>query len=270
MKHVLLINDMASYGKVALSVMLPIFSHMKYETYSLPTALVSNTLDYGDFTIMDTTDYMKETIAVWDRLGFSFPLICTGFIVSGKQAEVIHDFCAREKARGANIFVDPIMGDDGHLYNGVPPETVTYMKKLCSIADLIVPNVTEASLLSGHQPKEDYTMDDIRELTDNLRSQGAKDIVITSIPMNGKKCNAVSTAASGDVTLLPYEEIPVRFPGTGDIFLSLIVGKVASGMPLAESVQKTMDTMRVLIEKNLNAPDKMKGIPIERYLDDLD
>ena len=39
----LLINDLAGYGKVALSAMIPVLSHMKYEIFSLPTAIVSNT-----------------------------------------------------------------------------------------------------------------------------------------------------------------------------------------------------------------------------------
>ena len=39
--RILLINDMAGYGKVALSVMIPVFSHMKYETFNLPTVLIS-------------------------------------------------------------------------------------------------------------------------------------------------------------------------------------------------------------------------------------
>ena len=42
-KQILLINDMAGYGKVATAAMLPILSYMGLPTYNLPTALVSNT-----------------------------------------------------------------------------------------------------------------------------------------------------------------------------------------------------------------------------------
>ena len=65
--RILLINDMAGYGKVALSVMIPVFSHMKYETFNLPTVLISNTLDYGNFDILDTTEYMQNTLRVWNE-----------------------------------------------------------------------------------------------------------------------------------------------------------------------------------------------------------
>ena len=88
-KKVLLINDMPGYGKVALSAMFPILSHMGYSVYNLPTALVSNTLDYGKFEILDTTDYMEKTVDVWEQLGFSFECIATGFIVSEAQAALV-------------------------------------------------------------------------------------------------------------------------------------------------------------------------------------
>lgn len=78
---ILLINDLAGYGKVALSAMLPVLSHMKYEIFSLPTAIVSNTLDYGKFNILDTTEYMKNTLDVWKQLNFEFDAISTGFFL---------------------------------------------------------------------------------------------------------------------------------------------------------------------------------------------
>ena len=117
---ILLVYDLAGYGKVALSVMIPIFSHLKFETFNLPTALVSNTFDYGKFDILDTTAYMRNTIGIWDQLGFSFDAICTGFIASKEQSQLVTDYCRRHKERnGAKVFVDPVMADNGYLSNGV-------------------------------------------------------------------------------------------------------------------------------------------------------
>ena len=112
-KKVLLINDLAGYGKVALSAMLPVLSYLKYETYNLPTAIVSNTLDYGKFDILDTTQYMKNTLGVWKALDFQFDAISTGFIVSKEQTQMITEFCIENAAKDVTVFTDPIMGDDG-------------------------------------------------------------------------------------------------------------------------------------------------------------
>lgn len=113
-KQILLINDMAGYGKVATAAMLPILSYMGLPTYNLPTALVSNTLDYGKFNILDTTDYIQGVFPVWKELGFSFDAIATGFIASERQAEIVSAYCKQEAAHGTTIFVDPIMGDEGN------------------------------------------------------------------------------------------------------------------------------------------------------------
>ena len=91
---------------------------------------------------------MKNTIQVWDELGFSFDAVSVGFIVSEEQVKVISDFCRGQKEKDTKIFVDPIMGDEGKLYNGVGAETIANMRELCAVADLIVPNVTEAAFLA--------------------------------------------------------------------------------------------------------------------------
>ena len=96
-KQILLVNDLAGYGKVALSAMMPIFSHMGFEIFTLPTALVSNTLDYGKFEILDTKDYIAKTIQIWRELQFSFQSISIGFIASDEEAEILANFCSEQK-----------------------------------------------------------------------------------------------------------------------------------------------------------------------------
>lgn len=268
--QILLINDMAGYGKVALSVMIPVFSHLKYETFNLPTALVSNTLDYGQFDILDTTDYMQNTIRVWKHLSFSFDAICTGFIVSERQAALVYQYCKEQKENGTVIFVDPIMGDDGKLYNGVTNEAVNYMKQLCSTADVIVPNITEACFLSGHAVKCSYSRQEIENIAVKLHGLGAKAVVITSTNMNGKMFTVVKASPEEPMVLIPYQEIPVRFPGTGDIFMSIVVGYFFRSGNLAASVQAAMRQLEAVIRANQNNIDKYKGIPIEQFLEGID
>ena len=123
-KNILIINDMPGYGKVALAAMLPVLSNFGHSVYNLPTALVSNTLDYGKFTILDTTDYMVKAIDVWKELGFQFDCITTGFLASAAQVGIIRDFIASQRKEGLLVMTDPIMGDEGKLYNGVSQETV--------------------------------------------------------------------------------------------------------------------------------------------------
>ena len=180
-KNILIINDMCGYGKVALAAMLPVLSNLGHSVYNLPTALVSNTLDYGTFTILDTTDYMVKAIAAWKELGFQFDCITTGFLASAAQVGIIRDFIAGQKKEGLLVMTDPIMGDDGKLYNGVTEETVENMRHLIGVADVIVPNLTEAQFLTGlHVGKEGLNQAQARELVDGLLAFGPRSVVITS------------------------------------------------------------------------------------------
>lgn len=99
-KQILLVNDLPGYGKVALAAMMPVLAHMGHITYNLPTALVSNTLDYGKFEIQDTTHFMRNTLKVWQELGFTFDAISTGFIVSHEQAELLSSYCCEKRKQG--------------------------------------------------------------------------------------------------------------------------------------------------------------------------
>ena len=267
MKSMLLINDMAGYGKVALSAMIPLLSSMKYEIYNLPTALVSNTLDYGKFDILETTGYMKNSMAIWDELGFSFDTICTGFLVSEEQTRLVAEYCRRKKAQGTFVCVDPIMGDEGKLYNGVTENTVAYMREMCSVSDVVVPNFTEAAFLADrYVGKTDLTEEEADELIGAIHDMGAKTVVITSMRIAGKCCTMLLDGETGKIKKFPYEEIPVRFPGTGDIFSSVLVGNYRNGKSIEDSVRLAMETIEKLISLNQNNGDKYKGIPIEQYL----
>lgn len=274
MKHkLLLINDLAGYGKVALSAMIPVLSHMKYEIFSLPTAIVSNTLDYGKFDILDTTEYMKNTLDVWKQLQFEFDAISTGFIVSKEQTELITEFCKEKSAAGVTIFTDPIMGDEGKLYNGISEETVALMRKLVSVSDYTVPNYTEAAYLAGcdyHEEGAEET--ELENIIRELKKLGAKSVIITSAKMKGSDCKCVFgyDDKKKEYFKIDFEEIPVRFPGTGDIFSAVFMGKILDGCSLHDATERAMTTVKNMISRNAQNVDKYKGIPIETCLEEID
>ena len=271
-KNILLINDLPGYGKVALSAMLPILSKMGYSLYNLPTALVSNTLDYGKFEILDTTSYMENTITVWNELGFQFDCISTGFILSSKQVDIITNYIKSQNNPNLLVVVDPIMGDDGKLYNGITQETVAHMKELSSYADILIPNYTEAAFIADlFTDKSSLTKSEINALIDKLVSQGSKSVVITSIIEKDSNNHFVCgyDDKSKSYFYLSYDYIPVRFPGTGDIFSAVMIGELLKETSLELSVKKAMDIVARLIEKNIDSQDKFKGIFIEKDLDSI-
>lgn len=327
-KNILLVNDLPGYGKVALAAMVPILSRMGHYTFQLPTAVVSNTLDYGKFCIQDMTGYMKDTLAVWKGLGFEPDCICTGFIVSEGQADLIGEYIQDLKStsgRGQRqlplVVVDPIMADGGKLYNGIGQERVLAMRKLAAHADVMMPNITEASFLTGIRPgQENGTQEELRELTDGLREISGKSVVITSAvvkgeagdsraggekaqnsqlegsQMGGGKAAGTMKDAQGrmpeekedregvesgrhlvygydhwrqEYFQVPYEYLPVRVAGSGDIFSAIVTGGLLAGKPLKVAVEKAVQALSRLIVENRGHLQGYKGILVERYWDIL-
>ena len=268
-KNILIINDMPGYGKVALAAMLPVLSNFGHSVYNLPTALVSNTLDYGRFTILDTTQYMKQSIAVWKELGFSFDCITTGFLASAEQVDIIREFIASQKKEDLLVMTDPIMADDGKLYNGVTEETVENMRRLIGVADVIVPNLTEATFLTGkYVGRESLTREEAREVVDALRAFGPRSVVITSGAETETGSHVVwgYSHKSGSYFTIPFQFVKVHFPGTGDMFSAVLVGELLAGKRLEEAVRRAMDVLETLILLERNEIEKNKGIRIEKYL----
>ena len=281
-KRIVLFNDLPGYGKVALAAMVPLFSRMGHFPYQVPTAVVSNTLDFGKFRIQDMTDYMRDTIKVWDELGFDPDCICTGFVLSEEQVELIGDYIRSRKPRidkiqnvnnGRLVMVDPIMADGGKLYNGIGMERVAAMRKLVSYSDVMVPNMTEAGFLTGICPgRERASASELRELVDGLHKLSGKSVVITSAQDSETDEHLVCgyDHKSGQYFRVPFTFLPVRVAGSGDIFSTVMTGKLLSGESLEAAVREAVRVLTTLIRENQSHLDEYKGILIERYWELLD
>lgn len=268
-KEVMLINDLPGYGKVALAAMVPLLSRMGHYTFQLPTAVVSNTLDYGKFRIQDMTDYMRDTIKVWDELGFDPDCICTGFVLSEEQVKLIGDYIqSRSREKERLIMVDPIMADGGKLYNGIGEDRVTAMRHLVSFSDVMVPNITEAGFLTGIRPgAEAGTAAEIRELVDGLRAISGKSVVITSAmdSETGQHMVVGYDHWNEEYFEVPFEYLPVRVAGSGDIFSAMMTGELLVGKPLKAGVEKAVRVLTKLIGENHGHLQGYKGIQVEQY-----
>ena len=268
MKRILLVNDVVGYSHVGMVAMLPILTYLGHPVYNLPTALVSNTLDYGHFNVMETTDYMRGTLPVWKKLGFRFDAVCTGLMFSEEQAKLVASYCEEQGKNGTTVFVDPILGDGGQLYNGVTERQVELMREMVSVADLTFPNYTEACYLTDTPiHMEGISWDEACALLDKLRGIGCRSALITSCKIDGQNAVAGFNHYDGSYFHLEYHEIPGLFHGTGDVFSAVLIGHLLNGETLKVSTRTAMDTVFRMIDRYRNVDDRNKGIPVEKCLD---
>jgi pyridoxine kinase len=159
------------------------------------------------------------------------------------------------------------MGDEGKLYNGVTPSAINSMREMLEVANLCYPNYTEACYLTDTPYREEgVTMQEARQLLDKLRNIGTESMLITSIKVDGNNSVMGYNKADDEYFQLLYTEIPVHFPGTGDIFSAVLIGHLLNDEPLKKSTRMSMDAVSKLIELNKDNKDKNRGIPLEKYL----
>lgn len=258
---------MPGYGKVATAAMLPILSYYGFSVYNLPTALVSNPFEFGKFNILETTDYMEGVFPIWEDLGFKFDAIACGFIVSKRQADLVKNYCKAQAAQGTKIYVDPIMGDEGKLYNGIDESRVEEMKELISVADLVYPNYTEAAYLTGHPYKpEGCSEEEAIELLNDLVKIGTKSALITSMRINGQDCVIGYNHCNQEHFVLTFDYVDAHFNGTGDTFSAVLIGHLQKGDSLKASTQHAMNAVRQMVLVSKEHIGKNSGLPIEKCL----
>ena len=272
-KKILLINDLPSYGKVALSAMMPILSFYGYEVYGVPSALVSNTLDYGKFIIENMTAYLEKCIKLYRELGITFDCLCTGFIVDPQQVSIIKEI--KKSNPQMMLIVDPIMADDGRLYNGMNEQTIKMFQQLCELADFIIPNYTESLLLSELPMNMICTKKQLKTIYEKLKKQNVRSMVITSCVLeNGQHGVYGYDHFKDEFFFLPYDHINIRFAGTGDIFSAVLTNGIMKGEALKEAVLKAIKAVNSLIDINMvhdkTIPENhFKTLKIEPFLKDI-
>lgn len=228
-KRILTIQDISCVGKCSITVALPVLSACGVETAILPSAVLStHTYGFKDFTFRDLTEDMPLIKEHWVKESIKFEAVYTGYLGSAKQIDYVIDiFNATLSENGVRI-VDPAMADNGKLYTGFDMEFVQHMKKLCAQADYILPNLTEACLLTGTEYKEQYDEQYITDIVNKLLALGCKNVVFTGVSYDNEN-TGVLIANKNETLYYKHKKLPDSYHGTGDIYASAFVGALMRG-----------------------------------------
>lgn len=233
-KRLIAISDISCVGKCSLMTAAPILSALGHECAVLPTSVLSvHTAVFPEYTFSDLTPQMREIIAHFEQRQVTFDGILTGYLTGPEQSAVIESFLSTFGHPGAPVVVDPILGDHGRLYAGFTDAHVKAAAALCSKADYILPNLTEAALLLGSPPPDDTTpcsLEKAKTLAADLTALGVPRVIITGIPLD-KEIGIVGYDATADNYF--YHFTPFQkgvFHGTGDIFAAAFFGALCHGI----------------------------------------
>lgn len=242
MKRIASIQDISCLGRCSLTVALPVISAIGVECAIVPTAVLSTHTMFQGFTCKDLSDQIRPIADHWEKESFHFDALYTGYLASSEQIADVCDFFRRFKTPDTLIFVDPAMADNGKLYPAFGPDFPKEMAKVCAMADIVVPNLTEACLLTGTPYHENFTEPEVKALLQRLCALGAKRAVLTGVGFRPEELGVMAyDPATGEYFTYLTEHLPTHYHGTGDLFASCCVGAMMEGNTLEEALKIAAD-----------------------------
>lgn len=274
MKHlprVAAINDISSFGRCALTVIIPTMSAMGVQVCPVPTAVLSTHMGFAAPAVQDLSELMGQTTQHWRSLGLTFDAIYTGFLASHEQIATVEAFLDAFATKDTLVLVDPVMADHGSLYQCFDVDFAAHMNRFTQRASLITPNLTEAALLLG----EDYTkpersLDEYKDWARRL-SGDSRDVVLTGVSLAENSTGALTYAReTGTCEIVQAPLAAAQFPGTGDLFASVLLAAMVQGDNLASAAQRATDFVATCAQYTVEAGTPvMEGVQLEACLGKL-
>ncbi len=267
-KKVVAIHDLSGIGRCSLTVILPILSVMGVQVCPVPTAILSShTGGFGDVEIRDLTDYIPQALNRYKRLDEKFDCIYSGYLASAKQI----DYCLEFFKNYDNSLkvVDPVMGDHGKLYKSFTDKLCKGMAELVKTADIITPNLTEAAILLGEKyPDSLMSAQQAKSWLVRLSEKGPDIVVMTSVVLaDGTNCNLGYDKQHHAFWKVGCDYVPVSYPGSGDVFSSVLVGGILKGDSLPIAINRATSFTEIAIKTTYSYSSQPRdGIMIESVL----
>lgn len=264
------VHDLCGYGKCSLGIAIPVLSAAGIDVCPVPTSLFSAHTRFPKFYMHDTTPMLTEYLDAWREEDIELDGIYSGFLGSAEQVDAILRLY-REYPKALRI-VDPVMGDGGSKYPTYTDEMCEAMKGLVDGADVLTPNLTEASILTGiAYAGQDVDEAYIKGMMEALLGMGAKSVVLKGIVHEGENIirNYVSVAG-GEVEEVSSELLPYMLHGTGDLFASGLTAAIYAGESLLSAVEFAGNLVRHAMEITPEQPDyQVRGVSFESVLGDV-
>lgn len=266
--RVVAIHDLSGFGRCSLSVILPLLSVMGIQPVAVPTAVLStHTGGFDDIVFRDLSSYIVPALEHYKKEKINFECIYTGFLGSDKQIDDCLQFISAYP--NALVLVDPVMGDHGKLYKTYDHQMCSRMKELVRRADIITPNPTEMSLLLG-EPYDPRPMGHQAFKTKLLKLSelGPSIVIVTGVELSDMTINNIGYDRENNAFWrVKCSYVPVSYPGTGDIFASIVVSAILQGDSLPIAMERATRFLELAIKTTFSyGTDTRYGVLLEPSL----
>lgn len=265
MKRILAIHDLSGFGHTSLLAAVPIFYRMGIEVAVLPTLLLSANTDHPGYGSLYTDTFMRKSLEHWQRLELSFDAIYSGFLGSEAQVELLKEFIPKLTSPDAPILVDPVLGDNGKLYNCYSESMIQAMRSLVQISSIVTPNLSELAFLLG----SDLPISDLQNACRCLSALGPAKVIVTSAPGEDGSNSAVLYYNGSEDSFKRFgcQYEPIDFPGAGDCFASMFLAGLLNGFSTTEAIEGSIRFLKAAFGQSMAlVKDRRSGIALAAAL----
>lgn len=260
------VHDLCGYGKCSLGVAIPVLSAAGCDVCPVPTGLFSSHTAFPTFYMHDTTEMLSDYLDAWKAVGIDIDAVYSGFLGAPEQVDSIKRLYTDYP--NALRVVDPVMADHGKVYPTYTPELCEAMGSLADGADILTPNLTEASIILGIEwPGQNIDDDTVHKMIDALRKRGAKNVVLKGIERGDGKIRNYVAGESVEFSETVNEKLPYMLHGTGDLFASALLAAIMAGKDLLTATKFASDFVVDAMKVTAHQPDyQNRGVSFEPLL----
>ena len=255
-EKILLINDFLSSGNIGGSLCKSVLNFYSFDIDFIPTALISNMFSLKPIEIFDSSDFLTNTLEVYKKQNRKYKAVFVVFVLNFNQAKIICDFV---KENNLFMVLDPIMGDSGKIYSGLDKNIVEIYKYMADYAHIIIPNLTEARLLTDNKFKKAH---DIVDYFENI----GKKFIITSVEDGNRH---FILAKDKYFIEEDYKFLEKSFGGSGDLFDSIFLANYLKNNDFLLAIKNTRDMIACILDMQIKIDDKANDISINEILKKL-
>ncbi|MBS1415957.1 MAG: pyridoxamine kinase [Clostridia bacterium] len=272
-KRIVTMQDISCVGQCSLTVALPVISAFGIETAIIPSAVLStHTGGFSGFTFRDLSEDIPLILKHWEKENIRFDAVYTGYLGNACQVDYALELKKRFVTDDAPLVVDPAMADNGKLYAGFDMAFVEKMRSLCSAADVVLPNITEAALLTGEEYRSDG-LDEayVEKLVDGLLNSGAQNVVLTGVSFDKALLGAaVYEKREGKIQYVFKQKQEGLWHGTGDLFASAFCGAYLKGKSMLDAAETACRFVVECIKNTVSCrQEHWYGVKFEKALAQL-
>lgn len=240
-KRAAVLHDLCGIGKAALTNVIPILSTLGVEVCPIPTMILTSHTGGFRPNIERLDGYISKAVQHYLELNMNFESIFVGYLGSTNNIEETLLLLESVNKNESLVVLDPIFADNGSYYSNFNKEYSDSLKRIIRYSHIITPNFTEACILCDEKIVDEVNEEKLLALSRKLYSFGCENVIITSAPVANKKKIGISVynGENDSLKLIIRDRIERSYPGTGDVFTSVLIGLIMDDNSLEKSVEKS-------------------------------